>query len=638
MGIQINGQTDTISATDGSLTVSGADLTNPININVSGVSTFGNTVVGGGTTQLIVTGNARITGILTIGTSSITLDGSNNQVNVGTGVTLHHTNGVQVGDNNLHSTVLTVNQINASGVVTATTFSGSLTGNVTGNLTGNVNSSGVSTVTTISGTTATYTTFNGDVTGNVNSSGVSTFSSGIVVAAGSTVAPSISPTGDSNTGIFFPSADTIAFGEGGSEAARIDSSGRFGLGTTTPGRKLVVAGDLNTVVAVEGSTSGTSNLFLGDTADEDVCALGYNHQTNSLGITVNASASPAVTIDSSGRLLVGTTSVSHGLSGSIVNRTAGTSSPGTYFRGGTWSHFAIGGEPAYVLSSNINASGNVTASETARGGIGYEYVNSSEPTRLVIGTVVASSVPCPVTFWSEGTERMRIQQNGFIKAANNGSYLNTTDAVHRFESDNASNPFFVLRSQNANYGGEGLQIRVNRAANNGYWFLAGQSSDGGDNEFVLKGDGNAYADLSWTGGGADYAEYFEWSDANPNEEDRRGISVVLDGEKIREAVAGEDPIGVISGNPSVVGDAAWNKWSGKYLRDEFGSYLLNENGDRQLNPAYDPAQEYIPREQRPEWDCVGLMGKLRIRKGQVTGSRWIKMRDISDSVEEWLVR
>jgi len=95
------------------------------NINSSGISTLGNTVVGGGTTQLVVTGNARITGILTIGTSSITLDGSSNQVNVGTGVTLHHTNGVQVGGNTLHSTVLTVNNINASGVVTATSFSGS---------------------------------------------------------------------------------------------------------------------------------------------------------------------------------------------------------------------------------------------------------------------------------------------------------------------------------------------------------------------------------------------------------------------------------------------------------------------------------------------------------------------------------
>jgi len=46
------------------------------------------------------------------------------------------------------------------------------------------------------------------------------------VAAGSTAAPSITPTGDSDTGIFFPSADTIAIAEGGTEALRIDSSGR----------------------------------------------------------------------------------------------------------------------------------------------------------------------------------------------------------------------------------------------------------------------------------------------------------------------------------------------------------------------------------------------------------------------------
>jgi len=129
----------------------------PNGVQVTGVSTLGNTVVGGGTTQLVVTGNARITGILTIGTSSITLDGSSNQVNVGTGVTLHHTNGVQVGGNTLHSTVLTVNNINASGVVTATSFSGSganLTGigGTTDVRTNSLVVSGVSTVTTLNAT------------------------------------------------------------------------------------------------------------------------------------------------------------------------------------------------------------------------------------------------------------------------------------------------------------------------------------------------------------------------------------------------------------------------------------------------------------------------------------------------------
>jgi len=51
-------------------------------------------------------------------------------------------------------------------------------------------------------------------------------------AAGSAAAPSITTTGDTNTGIFFPEADTIAFSEGGVESMRIDSVGNLGLGIT----------------------------------------------------------------------------------------------------------------------------------------------------------------------------------------------------------------------------------------------------------------------------------------------------------------------------------------------------------------------------------------------------------------------
>jgi hypothetical protein len=50
--------------------------------------------------------------------------------------------------------------------------------------------------------------------------GTGTFNiSGVVneVPAGTVSAPSIYPTGDTNTGIFFPAADTIAFSEGGAE-------------------------------------------------------------------------------------------------------------------------------------------------------------------------------------------------------------------------------------------------------------------------------------------------------------------------------------------------------------------------------------------------------------------------------------
>jgi hypothetical protein len=72
--------------------------------------------------------------------------------------------------------------------------------------------------------------------------------------------------------------------------------------------------------------------------------------------------------------------------------------------------------------------------------------------------------------------------------------------------------------------------------------------------------------------------------------------------------------------------------------DDFGAYDLDADGDRQLNPDHDADATYIPRENRDEWDAVGLMGKLRLKVGQPTGDRWIKLRDVSGSIEEWLVR
>jgi hypothetical protein len=47
----------------------------------------------------------------------------------------------------------------------------------------------------------------------------------VVAGAGTALLPSITNTGDLNTGMWFPAADTIAFSEGGVEALRIDSSG-----------------------------------------------------------------------------------------------------------------------------------------------------------------------------------------------------------------------------------------------------------------------------------------------------------------------------------------------------------------------------------------------------------------------------
>jgi hypothetical protein len=247
--------------------------------------------------------------------------------------------------------------------------------------------------------------------------------------------------------------------------------------------------------------------------------------------------------------------------------------------------------------------------------------------------------------FSNSTERMRITSGGYLKASNTGNYSFTsaTGSHYDFFSNDASNTVMHMASSSTSYSGVVLATGCGRTANAAYSVFRGYSGDGGtglfsDKEFDLYGDGNGKCDGSWTGGGADYAEYFEWADGNINNEDRRGYSVSLIDNKIKIAEQGENIIGVISGNPSIVGDAAWNKWSGKHLKDDFGSYILDEEGNRTLNPNYNADEEYIPREQRPEWSVVGLMGKLRIRKGQATMPTWIKMRDVSENVEEWLIK
>jgi hypothetical protein len=213
-----------------------------------------------------------------------------------------------------------------------------------------------------------------------------------------------------------------------------------------------------------------------------------------------------------------------------------------------------------------------------------------------------------------------------------GAFLSTTSSasIHAglFEAANTSYTGVILRTQT---------FRSNTSAFR-FFDAFSSSNSSADLEFNLRGDGQAYADGSWNAGGADYAEYFEWLDENPDNEDRRGYSVSLVNDKIKICEEGDVPVGVISGNPSVVGDSGWNKWNGKYLVDRFGSYVRDENEERVLNPEYDPETEYVSREDRPEWAIVGLMGKLRLRKGQVTGAGWIKMKDIDEDTEEWLVK
>jgi hypothetical protein len=78
----------------------------------------------------------------------------------------------------------------------------------------------------------------------------------VTVSAGSNTAPAITTSGDTNTGIFFPAADTIAFTEGGTEAMRINSSGYVGIGTTSPGAPLDLVSDSSSnSITIRGRSS-----------------------------------------------------------------------------------------------------------------------------------------------------------------------------------------------------------------------------------------------------------------------------------------------------------------------------------------------------------------------------------------------
>ena len=227
-----------------------------------------------------------------------------------------------------------------------------------------------------------------------------------------------------------------------------------------------------------------------------------------------------------------------------------------------------------------------------------------------------------------------------VRGGATAGYDGTAAAVFGQTDNDAS--CVLIYGSDGSYGSNLIDVRVARSGSSSYNFAIYKSGGAADNEFIFRGDGNAFQDGGTTfSTPADYAEYFEWSDGNSANEDRRGMTVVLDGNKVKVATSSDSTdniIGVVSGNPAVVGDGAWNKWAEKYLKDDFNNYILDSNGHRQLNPSYDSTKVYTPRAERQEWDAIGMVGKLRIRKGQQTGTRWIKMRDISDSVEEWLVR
>jgi hypothetical protein len=141
-----------------------------------------------------------------------------------------------------------------------------------------------------------------DSSGNVNVGGV------VSSARGTVAAPAYRFTDDSNTGIYSPGADTLAFVEGGVEAMRIDSSGRVGIGTTTPGAPVdVIAASDSIAYRVRGRSSDSASeiQFTDNGATASWAGLRVP-AANTLAI--NTANTERARIDSSGRVGIGTTS------------------------------------------------------------------------------------------------------------------------------------------------------------------------------------------------------------------------------------------------------------------------------------------------------------------------------------------
>ena len=168
-----------------------------------------------------------------------------------------------------------------------------------------------------------------DVT-NVDSVGVVTARSGLrVVGGGATVtgvstffsdvsiADKIIHTGDTNTAIRFPAADTFTVETAGSEAIRVDSSGRLLLGTTTEGATLAdnftVADSGDCGITIRSGNTNYGSIYFSDAtsgADEYRGQIEYNHNTDILKFYTGASnkltlnSSLGKTVDITGNIFV----------------------------------------------------------------------------------------------------------------------------------------------------------------------------------------------------------------------------------------------------------------------------------------------------------------------------------------------
>jgi hypothetical protein len=234
----------------------------------------------------------------------------------------------------------------------------------------------------------------------------------IEFAAGTVSSPSITTTGDTNTGIFFPAADTIAFSEGGTEAMRIDSSGRVGIGTGSP----IYNGFLSVAysgAAALGGTIADNRSFAADVGGRIAYAGKYNTAGDyrPFGV-IGARKENATDGNSAGYLQFSTNGNGADTTermriDSSGNVGIGTSSPDVFSRGyGTT--FAVSNTGASGTSIAINSGSAVyPALELGRAG-SRKALFTAQSTVTEFGNLEA----VPLSFIVNSSERARFPSGG----------------------------------------------------------------------------------------------------------------------------------------------------------------------------------------------------------------------------------
>jgi len=240
---------------------------------------------------------------------------------------------------------------------------------------------------------------------------------GVVFPAGAVGTPAITTTGDTNTGIFFPAADTIAFSEGGAEAMRIDSSGNVGIGTSSPslyGAKFTAASAGSAQATLMMLNPGVGSGQIGIAASGSDFKI-YN--TFSDGTLANGKG---IDVDSSGNVLAG-----NGTSNPVGNRVngiallntgslrvrsiAGDSYHGINVTSGVNLYFYTDNGSAFVLGGNISTNGATTS---YNGTSDYRLKENIQPLGNALQRVAQLR---PVTWtWKEGYGGTQPDGEGFI--------------------------------------------------------------------------------------------------------------------------------------------------------------------------------------------------------------------------------